>query len=39
MSVMLFFMEFIDMTSKVHNMWRYEKVVGYMKKSTFGELF
>ncbi len=31
MSAMLFFMEFVDMTSKVCNMWRYERAMGYMK--------
>jgi hypothetical protein len=25
------FMEFVDMASRVHNMWRYEKGMGYMK--------
>jgi hypothetical protein len=30
-NAMLFFMEFVDMASKVCNMWRYKRVVGYMK--------
>jgi len=24
------FMEFVDMASRVHNMWRYERAMGYM---------
>jgi hypothetical protein len=39
MSAMLFFMEFVDMASKVHNMWRYERVVGYMKNQLLGSFF
>jgi hypothetical protein len=31
MSAMLFFMEFVDIATRVRNMWRYEKVMGYMK--------
>ncbi len=31
MIAMLLFMEFVDTTSKVHNMWRYERVVKCMK--------
>jgi len=31
MNAMLFFMEFIDIAPKVHNMWRYERAMGYMK--------
>ncbi len=27
----MFFMEFVDMTLRVCNMWRYEKMVKYMK--------
>jgi hypothetical protein len=34
MSVMSFFMEFVNMASKTHNMWRYESVVGYMKSDS-----
>ncbi len=36
MSPMLFFMEFVDIALEVCNMWRYEKVGGYMKKQLFG---
>jgi hypothetical protein len=39
MSGMLFFMEFVDMASRIHNMWRYEKVMGYMKNQLFGSFF
>ncbi len=39
MKAMLFFMEFVDMASKVHNMWRYERVVGYMKNQLLGSFF
>jgi hypothetical protein len=35
-NAMLFFMEFVDMASKVCNMWRYERVVGYMKNQLLG---
>jgi len=31
MSAMLFFMEFVDIVTRVRNIWRYEKVMGYMK--------
>jgi hypothetical protein len=31
MSVMLFSMEFVDIAPRVHNVWSYEKVMGYMK--------
>ncbi len=31
---MSFFMEFVNMASKTHNMWRYESVVGYMKNDS-----
>jgi len=31
MSVMLLFMEFVDIVPRVHNMWSYKKAVGYMK--------
>jgi hypothetical protein len=33
---MLLFMEFVDMASRVHNMWRYERVVGCMKNQLLG---
>jgi hypothetical protein len=36
MSAMLFFMEFVDMASRIHNMWRYETVVAYMKNQLLG---
>jgi hypothetical protein len=39
MSAMLFFMEFVDMTSKVCNMWRYERAMGYMKNQLLGSFF
>jgi hypothetical protein len=39
MNVMLFFMEFVDMVSIVHNLWRCEKVVGYMKNQPLGSFF
>jgi hypothetical protein len=34
MNVMYFFMKFVDMASRTHNMWRYESVVGYMKNDS-----
>ncbi len=39
MSAMLFFMEFVHMTSKVCNMWRYERAMWYMKNQLLGSLF
>ncbi len=43
MNAMLFSMEFVDMASRVHNMWRYERAMGYMKnqllKSFFENMF
>jgi hypothetical protein len=36
MKVLLFSMEFVDVASKVYNMWRYEKVVRYMKNQLLG---
>ncbi len=43
MNAMLFSMEFVDMASRVHNMWRYERTMGYMKnpllKSFFENMF
>jgi hypothetical protein len=36
MKVLLFSMEFVDVASKVCNMWRYERVVGYMKNQLLG---
>jgi hypothetical protein len=38
MNAILFFMEFVDMASKVY-MWRYERVVGYMKNQLLGSFF
>jgi hypothetical protein len=34
MNAMSYFKEFVDITSKTHNMWRYESVVGYMKNDS-----
>ncbi len=31
MNAMLFFMEFVDIATRVCKMWRYEKAMGYMK--------
>jgi hypothetical protein len=39
MSAMLFFIEFVDIALEVCNMWRYEKVGGYMKKQLLGSFF
>jgi hypothetical protein len=43
MIAMLMFMEFVDMALRVHNMWRYERVVGCMKnqlsRSFFEKMF
>jgi hypothetical protein len=39
MSAMLLFMEFVDMASRVHNMWRYKTVVAYMKNQFLGSFF
>jgi hypothetical protein len=39
MSAMLFFMEFVDMASRVCNKWRYEMVVAYMKNQLLGSFF
>jgi hypothetical protein len=36
MSTSLFFEEFVDMPPRVWNMWKYERVVGYMKNQFFG---
>jgi len=36
MNAMLFFMEFVDMVSIVRNLWRYERVVGYMQSQPLG---
>jgi hypothetical protein len=30
------FMEFVDMTLRVHNMWRYKRVVGCIKNQLLG---
>jgi hypothetical protein len=29
-------MEFVDMASRVHNMWKYKKAVEYMKNKLLG---
>jgi hypothetical protein len=39
MSAMLFFMDFVDMASRVRNMGRYETVVAYMKNQLLGSFF
>ncbi len=39
LSAILFFIEFVDMTSKVHNMWRYERAMKYMKNQILGSFF
>jgi hypothetical protein len=39
MIAMLMFMEFVDMASRVHNMWRYERVVGYMQNQLSRSFF
>jgi hypothetical protein len=38
MSVM-FFMKFVDMTLRVYNMWRYERMVKYMKNQLLKRFF
>jgi hypothetical protein len=32
----LFFLEFENMPSRVRSIWRYERVLGYMKNQLFG---
>ncbi len=39
MSALMFFMEFVDMAPRIHKMWRYERVVGYMKNQLLGSFF
>jgi hypothetical protein len=39
MSVLLFFLEFVDMPPRVRSICRYEKVVAYMKNQLFGSFF
>jgi len=39
MNAMLFFMEFVDMASRVCNMWRYERVIGDMKNQLLGSFY
>ncbi len=34
--MLLFFSKFVDMPPRVRSIWRYEKVVGYMKNQNFG---
>jgi hypothetical protein len=36
MNALLFFSKFVNMPTRVYNIWRYEKVVGYMKNQIFG---
>jgi hypothetical protein len=38
-NALLFFMEFVDIASRVHNMWRYERSMGYMKNQFLGSFF
>jgi hypothetical protein len=35
-NALLFFLEFVSMPLRVRSIWRYEKVVGYMKNQLFG---
>jgi hypothetical protein len=35
-NALLFFLEFVDVLLKVQNIWKYEKVVGYMNIKIFG---
>jgi hypothetical protein len=35
-NALLFFSKFVNMPTRVHNIWRYEKVVEYMKNQLFG---
>ncbi len=37
--MLLFFSKFVDMAPRVRSIWRYEKVVGYMKNQLFGSFF
>ncbi len=39
MNAMLFFIEFVDMTSRICNKWRYERVMGNMKNEFLGSFF
>jgi hypothetical protein len=39
MSAMLFFMEFVNVAPIICNMWRYERVVKYMKNQLLGNYF
>jgi hypothetical protein len=39
MSALLFFMDFVDMAPRIHNMWRYARLVGYMKNQLSGSFF
>jgi len=38
MNALLFF-EFVNMPPRVWNIWKYERVVGYMKNQLFGSFF
>jgi len=39
MNAMLFFMEFVDMASRVCNMWRHERAMGDMKNQLLGSFY
>ncbi len=39
MSAMLFFMELVNMATRICNMWMYERVVRYMKSQHLGSYF
>jgi hypothetical protein len=39
MNAMLFFIEFVDMASRICNMWRYERVLKYVKNQLLGGFF
>ncbi len=34
--MLLFLSKFVDMPPRLQNIWRHEKVVGYMKNQLFG---
>jgi len=36
MNALLFFSKFVNMPTRVYNIQRYERVVGYMKNQLFG---
>jgi hypothetical protein len=39
MNAMLFFIKFVDMASRICNMWGYERAIGYMKNQLLGSFF